>query len=222
MPEIKEIRLLSNSLERAEQFYTGMLGLKILNKSADSISFSAGSSVLTFIETREQNPVYHFAFNIPCNKLEEAVTWLSSKTKIIETPETGIIADFRAWNAKAFYFFDTNGNILECIARFDLDNKSGLPFTGSSILSVSEIAVAADDVAQAAAQLISALNIPVFSKQPLQQNFGALGDNNGLIILSKTGRNWYPTEMPAEKYFSVIAMSVNGVTKEIVVNGNNT
>jgi hypothetical protein len=26
-----------------------------------------------------------------------------------------------------------------------------------------------------------------------------LGNHNGLLILSKTGRNWYPTQHPAQK-----------------------
>ncbi len=222
MPEIKEIQLLSNNLELAEQFYTKVLDLKILDKSADSISFSAGNSVLTFIETDALNPVYHFAFNIPCNKLDEAVKWISSKTEIIKTPETGSIADFRAWNAKAFYFYDNNGNILEFIARFDLHNQSNIPFSASSILNVSEMAVAAEDVTKLAGALTSEFKIPVFSKQPLLQNFGALGDDNGLIILSKTGRNWYPTDVPAEKYFSGIKILVGGLTKDIRVNESNT
>ena len=29
------------------------------------------------------------------------------------------IADFSSWNAKAFYFHDNNGNILELITHYD-------------------------------------------------------------------------------------------------------
>ena len=39
----------------------------------------------------------------------------------------GYIADFIKWHAKSFYFKDPAGNILELIARFDLDDIAGEP-----------------------------------------------------------------------------------------------
>ena len=215
---IIEIQVFTDNLKQTEKFYTTVLELKILRRKENSISFSAGDSVLTFIKSREEKPVYHFAFNIPNNKLDEAITWLSSKTEIIKTSETEIIADFKAWNAKAVYFFDNNGNILEFIARFDSDTTSEIPFTGSSILSISEIAIATDNIEKLADKLVSEIKIPAFPKQPLLQNFGAFGDDNGLIIISKTGRNWYPTEIPAKSFNSRIKISISGMTKDISVN----
>jgi catechol 2,3-dioxygenase-like lactoylglutathione lyase family enzyme len=215
--KITEIQIFTDNLKQTERFYTTVLELKILSKKENSISFSAGHSVLTFIKSQEEKPVYHFAFNIPNNKLNEAITCLSSKTELIKTSETEIIADFKAWNAKAVYFFDNNGNILEFIARFDSANASEIPFTGSSILSISEIAIATDDVEKLADKLVSEIKMPVFPKQPLFQNFGAFGDDSGLIIISKTDRNWYPTKIPAKSFNSKIKISINGMIRDISV-----
>ena len=39
------------------------------------------------------------------------------------------IANFVNWHAKSVYFFDPAGNIVELIARFDLDNKTSETFS---------------------------------------------------------------------------------------------
>jgi len=38
-----------------------------------------GSSELIFAETTANQPFYHYAINIPANKIEEAKAWLSNK-----------------------------------------------------------------------------------------------------------------------------------------------
>ena len=54
----------------------------------------------------------------------EAFAWANKKVELIPITPTSNIADFKNWNAKAFYFYDNNQNIVEFIARFDLDNNS--------------------------------------------------------------------------------------------------
>jgi len=49
---------------------------------------------------------------------------------------------------------DSTGNVLEFIARFDLDNKSDKHFDASGILEISEIAFVTDDVKELANRLI--------------------------------------------------------------------
>jgi len=89
--KIKQIELLSNDIIKIEDFYSKVLGLEIKNKNNSEISFTAGSSILKFIKTEIKDPVYHFAFNIPNNKLEEAEKWLSSRVSLIKYEEKNII-----------------------------------------------------------------------------------------------------------------------------------
>ena len=89
-----------------------------------SIVATAGKSKLIFEETDiDVNPYYHFAFNIPSNKFEEAFEWMKQKVELLWLEDyKSYIADFVNWHAKSFYFLDPAGNILELIARFDLND----------------------------------------------------------------------------------------------------
>lgn len=61
---------------------------------------------------------------IPCNQLEQALTWME-KSVVIVTDADGLKTHhFDSWNADAFYFFDASGNIAEFIVRYDLQNDN--------------------------------------------------------------------------------------------------
>jgi len=143
--KIKEIKLLSDDLNETSKFYSELMGFKISESSASQITIIVGSSRLTFLRANEQNCIYHFAFDIPHNKLDEALQWLSARVDLIEFQGRNVI-DFPNWNAKSLYFYDNNGNVLEFIARFENENENIHPFDTSSILSISEIAFVTDNV----------------------------------------------------------------------------
>ena len=208
--EILSVELLTNDLQGTEAFYTRQLGFEIVNRQATAVTFKAGLTLLTFTLCNGAEPVYHFAFNIPCNQLEQAYKWIEERTGIIDITPGNKIADFVNWNARSFYFYDNNGNILELIARFDLKNESTLEFCSDSILSISEIGVAVDDVKNAGDELIEKLCLPVFEKQPRLENFTALGDHHGLLIISSVNRHWYPTEKRAQKNYTGIKIRNGG------------
>lgn len=77
---ILEIEIQTDDLGETESFYSDILGLKLANKGQNSISFLAGQSTLTFVKSNQLSPKYHFAFNIPKNKLDEAIIWAKPKT----------------------------------------------------------------------------------------------------------------------------------------------
>lgn len=215
--EILELTLLTNDINETEKFYNKRLGLPISGKDATSVSFLTQNSKLTFKKSSSQNPFYHFAFTIPNNRIEDALSWAKRKVNAIDI-EPGIkIADFAGWNAKSFYFLDNNKNILEFIARFDLDNKSDLGFDSSSILCVSEIGIPSDHVVSEAQQTSEKYGIAYFSKQPALENFTVLGDDNGLFIFAETKRHWYPTNIPSERHWALIKIKENNRIFEIAV-----
>ena len=216
--KILEIEIQTDNIKETETFYSEILGLQLVNKNQNSISFKAGQSKLTFIKSDNINPKYHFAFNIPNNKLEEAILWAKSRLRLIENDENGIIANFESWNANAIYFYDNNNNIVEFIARFDLENSTEKPFDISVIESISEIGIVTDKPLDLAETLIESYNLVYFNKSTKSEKFAALGNDNGLFIIVETNRKWYPTEQKAKKYFSRIKIEVDSLVKEIKLN----
>jgi catechol-2,3-dioxygenase len=216
---ILELELLTDSITETELFYTDVIGLKTISKTNSSVSFAAGSTKLTFRSSENLKPVYHFAFDIPNNKLLEAFAWIEKKTEIMEVVPPEKIADFYNWNAKSFYFYDNNGNILEFIARFSLDNASEKPFDGLSILSVSEIGFVTKNVSQLSDELFNKYGLSVFSKQPKLEKFIVLGTDTGLFILVEENRDWYPTHQKAKSFWTKVVFDNNGKTREIEISG---
>ena len=210
---ISEIQLLSDDLIETAKFYGEVLGLDIIYRDEKKISFAAGVSVLTFLKSEDLSPVYHFAFNITPIKIEEALAWVKARIAVLIDAEGVEIVDFSNWKAKSVYFKDNNGNILEFIARFDLPcDIVDRPFDNGSIISISELGIVAEDVSAFSEMITLEYNVPVFSRQKPQENFAALGDDEGLFILSKKERHWYPTDIAAHSFQYVIYFIQDGKT----------
>jgi catechol-2,3-dioxygenase len=207
---IKKLQLLTDNLKGTAKFYHQVLGLNLLQVSEEELSFAAGGTILSFHRSYQQKPQYHFAFNIPCNKIEEALVWMTGKAPVLDIEPNKPIVDFKNWNAKAFYFLDNNENILEFIARNDLKNTSQTPFDSSSILSVSEIGIVSEDVPQQCSFLVENFGVDYFDKQPPLPKFAALGDDSGLFIVVPLNRDWYPTSIASTRHWLKAAIEVNG------------
>lgn len=214
---ILELELLSDDINQTEVFYNEVLGLPTISKNKSSISFATGVTKLTFKASKNKSPEYHFAFDIPNNKLLEAFAWIEKKTEILEVIPPDKIADFYNWNAKSFYFYDNNGSVLEFIARHDLDNASEKNFDGSSILSISEIGFVSKNVSQQSDEMFKKYGLSVFSKQPKLNKFIVLGTDTGLFILVEENRNWYPTNKKAKSFWTKVVFENNGKTREIKI-----
>jgi catechol 2,3-dioxygenase-like lactoylglutathione lyase family enzyme len=214
---ILELELLTDSITETESFYNDVIGLETISKTNSSVSFTAGSTKLTFRSSENLKPVYHFAFDIPNNKLQEAFAWIEKKTGILEVVPPEKIADFYNWNAKSFYFYDNNANILEFIARFSLDNTSEKPFDGSLVLSVSEIGFVSKNVSKLSDEMSNKYDLSIFPKQPKLDKFIVLGTDTGLFILVEENRDWYPTHQKAKSFWTKVVFDNNGKTREIEV-----
>ena len=81
---------------------------RVIETNAKTISINAGKTTLIFQQTNNpEKPFYHFAFNIPSNKIDEAFQWLKDKVEILWIDEyKNYIAEFTAWNARSVYFMD--------------------------------------------------------------------------------------------------------------------
>ena len=197
--KLEEVRLYSRDLSAQRHFYCGVLGLPETGNAADTLMLALGSSRLVFKQAPAGwNGYYHFAFNIPNNQLAKAKTWVAARTTLLVD---NIGADqFHSdnWDADQFYFLDPAGNILEFIARRSLANSTNAAaFSSGDILSVSEIGLAADDVPTTVRMLCAQLGVEVYANS-FSDTFAAVGDAEGLLIIVKRERIWFPyTGLPA-------------------------
>lgn len=216
--EIKELGLITNNLTDTEVFYNQVLDIPTAIRTETEISFLIGKTKISFQESPADHPVYHIAFDVPKNQLQEAYEWLKQRTNILPVNESTTFSVFELWNAKSFYFYDNNGNLLELICRYDLENTSDQPFSSSSILYASEIGLVTGDVPFLAETLMSKYGLNVYEKQPVQDNFTALGDEQGLLIIVNNDRNWFPTDKKASSFPTKIVLNTgNGKDQEILV-----
>ena len=193
---LKEITLQANYLSSLYHFYKEIMDLPVLFSDDNLIKIKAGNSILIFEKNKEiVDPYYHVAFNIPSNKFEEAFNWFNSKVSLLWIPDyKSFVADFTRWNAKSFYFYDPAGNILELIARFDLENNSEESFSGAAICNISEIGIVlpALDFVHHVDRFMKKYAMHFFEKQPPGPNFKVAGDDDGLFIMVPEGRDWSP------------------------------
>lgn len=116
--------------------------------------------------------------------------WLKSRITILKDEQDEII-DFRAWNAKAIYFYDQDKNIVELIARKNLKNESDQNFGPEQFLEISEIGVPTRDIESEFSILRNAMGIEIYDGG--FGNFCAIGDENGLFIcINKDHKNGIP------------------------------
>lgn len=213
--KIQKLELLTVDLEGQKDFYANVLELPAEMTSA-GLLVKAGETELLFTQAPSDfKGAYHFAFNIPENRYQDAKEWLKSRTSLLQD-NTGR-EDFhsRTWDSDSVYFLDAAGNVLEFIARHTLQNPAEGTFDSSQILRVSEIGLPSEDVLGLAEELTTRLGVSVY-KQVADKNFTPLGDENGLLILPVRDRIWMPDSgVPARMLPVRVWGSSNGQEWEV-------
>jgi catechol-2,3-dioxygenase len=190
---IRELQLLTSvDINVLQDFYQSVLGLPIIENDDANFKVVVGASVISFAKvSMERRPFYHFAFNIPENKIEKAFNWQKQKTAIVHPNPNGPhgqIVTFNHWNAHSVFFLDPAGNLLEYIARHDLGNARPGNFSANDILNVSEIGLIVDDVYETGRSVQESLGLA--SYRDAQAGFWPIGDENGLLLMIKKDRVW--------------------------------
>ena len=184
-------------LSAMKAFYGKTLDLRLMNERADRFTVEAGETQITFVASADaasgRAPFYHFAFNIPENKILQALEWQKARTPMLPIPERNRadgfppeVVDYRHWNAHSVFFLDPAGNVVEYIARHDLKNGDTHPFSWGDILYVSEIGLVVDDVAAAADAIKDIAAVAPYKGG--NGDFTAMGDEYGLVLVMKRGR----------------------------------
>ncbi|HEX6180986.1 MAG TPA: hypothetical protein VFZ47_07040 [Chitinophagaceae bacterium] len=195
-------------------FYEKTIGLNIISHSSDELAIQAGQSTITFTQTKIENyrPFYHFAFNIPENKIHKAMEWQKQRTPLINPRPNNQrdpmkeVVDFSHWNAHAIFFLDPAGNLVEYIARHDLKNASAGDFSVKDILYVSEIAFIVSDVHHIGKQFLQNLSLKEY--RPSSDGFWPIGDEYGLLLMISEGVIWtgHPGQVNKTSVFNTLAI----------------
>lgn len=189
---IQKIHIFTTNLQAQRDFYTQILQLSVENVDQNRLRFQCGVSQLYIQQQPNFRGVYHFAFNIPQNQFADAKTWIKARHGLMTDRQGKEEYHFANWNAHSCYFVDAGGNILEFIARHDLNNPSDAPFSPDSILSISEVDLVDENVSTLRDALCENIDGLEVFRNTESADFCALGDDYGLFILAKRGREWYP------------------------------
>ena len=101
------------------------------------------------------------------------------------------IIDFVNWEAKAIYFYDSDHNIVEFIARRVMNNENLSEFNSKSVMNISEIGMGTYNIKQLYQELNTIKPIRIFDGS--FEKFCALGNNEGLfIVVNLLKKDWFP------------------------------
>ena len=199
--QITTLKIQTGDIHAQQDFYGNTLGLPS-QITDNELRIQIGSSELEFIQDSAFVGRYHFAFTIPKNQFEAGVHWLEQRTTIASDANGKTRFETGEWNADNVYFYDPQGNILELIARHDLDESnlehtSRETFGPHSLLHISEIGLPSPNVLEMIAWFANSLEVGTYKS--FDKNFAPIGDVHGLVIAVPEDRIWFPdTGIPAK------------------------
>ena len=130
--------------------------------------------------------------DVPEDRFAEAKAWLEERVPLLERDGLDEFTLGPPWNSQSVYFAGPDGILLELIARHDLPAvASSGRFSSADLLRISESDLPSRDVPAAVATLQDAFGLPVFGTAAAE--FTPLGDPDGLLIVVRQGRLWFPT-----------------------------
>jgi hypothetical protein len=170
-----------------DDFYSETLGLPL-----DGGAIRVGETTLRF-EPADGEPFYHFALLVPGDRFDAALGWADQRVELL-----GDVFDFEAWDARAFYFHDPAGNIVELIAHHGLEeNGRPGPFAGEELVGFSEQGIVGDR--RFLLGRLEALGLDLWDGSVTEPDgLAFVGERGRTLILAPPGRGWLPTSRQAE------------------------
>lgn len=206
---IESITIYSDALEATRNFYRDTLEFPILKESETYFTIQISSTVFTFRQAPpEENPFYHFAFDVPSNQFEEAKNWINERVSLL-TDEGQDEVYFHTIDAKSIYFEDPSGNVVEWICRLTDSPASSKPFHPALLQKASEMSLVVHDKLNAAKQLES---IRVYSRdhQPVPaEGLTFMGEREDAVylLLVPENRGWYFSDKSSVVYPLLIQLT---------------
>jgi catechol 2,3-dioxygenase-like lactoylglutathione lyase family enzyme len=215
--KIRELGIRVEDMNASRVFWTETLGFPLLSLTANEFVVQIGSSRLSFRPKNTTNPpVYHFSINIPQNQVENALDWLKHPENYVNGPSQAIeiitdelsgaeIINKPLYNANSVFFKDNSGNIVELIARNELENSVEGDFGREQFLRISEVSVVTKEVRECEEILNTEFGAKAFPRTT--SGYKPVGGVEGVVLLVVPGRPWIPTQsLVAEQYDTVITI----------------
>ncbi|PKR85271.1 VOC family protein [Heyndrickxia camelliae] len=194
--KIYGVQLKAYHLEKMKEFYTNLLQMSLVYEDKNSFAVLAGTTRVHF-EKDEEQPYYHVCFHLGSAFFDHIFNKLKKKNLLLSNEE-GEISMY--WKGKQAYFFDPDGNILEILER-PLPHKEQ-----EGWLRVGEIGMPSSNTYDLREYLSSFLENKYKAEN---DSFSFFGEENGVGVIVKEGRNWYPTNRPASIHPIKLVVSGN-------------
>jgi hypothetical protein len=168
-------------------FYRSELGLPV-----DGETIAVGETRLRFL-VEDGGAFYHFALLVPGDRFDAAVAWARERVELL-----GDVFDFETWDARAVYFHDPAGNIVELIAHHGLEeNRRSADFSAEELAGFSELGLVGDP--PELLRRLEAIGLELWDGEVEAENrLGFVGERGRVLILAPPERGWLPTGRPAE------------------------
>jgi len=187
---IKSLLIDSRNPDAQLQFYTQILGFNRVEETSMP-GVEIGESTLAF-RARLNHPAYHFAFQIKTGHLEQTIDYLQSLNIPILLNKGEPITYFE--NGRSIYFYDAYNNIAEFIERPLVAPKAIADFNPLEVVRINEIGCPVANPSEFAAELMKSTDINPIAQDSFTDVFCWVGDHNGVVIVTKQGRPWLPTD----------------------------
>ena len=215
-----ELAVAAARLDALTGFYDQTLGLPV--ESADGrVVVQVGDDVLELVAAEDGvEPFHHFALLVPGDRFDAAHAWLGERVERLARDDGETVFAFDFWDARATYFHDPAGNIVELIAHAGVAEQPGAAgeFTAAELAGLSEVGIVVDRPADAIAALDRELGLELWSGDAEQLGF--VGAKAHTLVISPPRRGWLPTGRPAEAHAATVAVSTDGGDTDEIVLGS--
>lgn len=196
--KIYRVQLKTYHIEKMKEFYTNLLQMQLVYEDENSFAILAGTTRIHF-EKDDEQPYYHVCFHLGSAFFDEIYNHLKKENLLLPNEE-GEISMF--WKGKQAYFFDPDGNILEILER-PFQHEGEEP---NGWFRVGEVGMPSQNIYE-----LHDFLAPYLENQYEIENdsFSFFGKEGGVGVLVKIGRNWYPTNRPAEVHPIKLVVSGN-------------
>jgi hypothetical protein len=171
------------------EFYGDVLELPV-----DGEAVVVGETRLR-LRVEDRGAFYHFALLVPGDRFEAALAWAGDRVELL-----GDIFDFDFWDARAVYFHDPAGSIVELIAHHGLDEngRSG-DFAAEELVGFSELGIVGEP--RELLRRLETVGLQLWDGSAEgEDSLAFVGEKGRTLILASPGRGWLPTGRPAEPH----------------------
>lgn len=191
--QIRNVRYETAAYETVREFYTELFGLPVVHEGPDRFAVAVGETTVEFVRTDgDDEPFYHFTWDIPENRFDDAKAWLRDRTDLLKTDDGETTVYFETLDFHSVYFRDPAGNLGEFAARHTRDTTVDGPFDASAFVRVSEVGMPVRDVTGVIETLESDTGIgPHPGIEAVNPVITPVGNDYGMFPLIREWKEWF-------------------------------